>query len=152
MGWVTVLVFFQLSRRICYHSPILHQYTTKSLTGCITIDHEIFADIWQCQHRSGGKLPFQFLEALFTLGRPFKLLGLLQKVGHRTGYLGENFDESTIISSQSKKLLTSVTLWGCSHSFTASILAGSTTTPSADSTWPRKATFYSQNSHLLNFA
>jgi hypothetical protein len=52
---------------------------------------------------SCGKLLFQFLEALFALGRPFKLLGLLQWIGHRMSYLGEVFDELAIISNQSQE-------------------------------------------------
>jgi len=48
-------------------------------------------------------LLFQGLEALLALGRPLKLIGLLQKVGHRLGYLGKVLNEAAIISYQPKE-------------------------------------------------
>jgi hypothetical protein len=80
-------------------SPILHQNTTKSLSRCITIDHEVLSDIRQGKNRSGGKLLFQSLETELTLGCPLKFIGLLQEVGHGLGYLREVLDESAIVTS-----------------------------------------------------
>jgi hypothetical protein len=67
----------QLTRHIGNDSPILHQNTTRSLSGCITIDHEVLSDIRQGKNRSGDKLLFQSLETKLTLGCPLKLIGLL---------------------------------------------------------------------------
>jgi hypothetical protein len=89
----------QLMGCIGNDSPILHQNTTKSLSGCITIDHKVLSDIRQGKNRSGGKLLFQSLETKVTLERPLKLIGLLQEVGHGLGNLREVLDESTIVTS-----------------------------------------------------
>ena len=62
-------------------------------------------NVRQCYHRSGGKLLFQGLEALLALGRPLKLIGLLQKVGHKLGYLGKVLNEVVVVSCQPKKTL-----------------------------------------------
>ena len=78
MGRVALLMVLQLAGCISYDSPILHQNTAKSLYGCIIIDHEVLLNVGQHEHRSGGKLVFQGLEALLTLGCPLKLIGLLQ--------------------------------------------------------------------------
>jgi len=42
---------------------------------------------------------------LLALGHPLKLIGLLQKVGHRLGYLGKVLNEAAVISYQPKKTL-----------------------------------------------
>jgi len=78
VGRVALLMVLQLSGCIGNDSPTLHQNATQSLSGCITIDYEVFLDIGQGKNRSGGKLLFQSLEAVLTLGRPFKLISLLQ--------------------------------------------------------------------------
>jgi hypothetical protein len=78
MGWVALLMVLQLSRHIGNDSSTLHQNATQSLSGFITIDHKVFLDIKQGKNRSGGKLLFQSLEAMLTLGCPFKLISLLQ--------------------------------------------------------------------------
>jgi hypothetical protein len=75
---VALLMVLQLSGRIGNDSSTLSQNTTKSLSGCITIDHEVFPIIGQGKDRCGGKLLFQSLEAVLALRRPFKLISLLQ--------------------------------------------------------------------------
>jgi hypothetical protein len=55
----------------------LHQNIAKSLSGCITIDHEVFLDIRQGKNKCGGKLLFQSLEVVLALRCPFKLISLL---------------------------------------------------------------------------
>jgi hypothetical protein len=87
VGQVALLMVLQLSGRIGNDSPTLHQNIAQSLSGCIRIDHEVFLDIRQGKNRSGGKLLFQSLEAMLTLGCALKPIGLLQKVGHGLGYL-----------------------------------------------------------------
>jgi hypothetical protein len=94
-----LLMVLQLTGRIGNDSPILHQNTAKSLSGCITIDHEVLPDVRQGKNRSGGKLLFQSLETKLTLGCPLKLIGLLQEVGHGLSYLREVLDESAIVTS-----------------------------------------------------
>jgi hypothetical protein len=103
VGQVALLMVLQLSGCISYDSPTLHQNTTKSLSRGITIDHEVFLDARQGKHRSSGELLFQGLEALLVLGRPLKLVGLLQQVGHGLGCLGEILNETAIVTSQPKK-------------------------------------------------
>ena len=98
MGRVALLMVLQLSGCISYDSPILHQNIAKSLSGCITIDHEVSLNVEQREHKSGGKFLFQGLEALLALGHPLKLIGLLQQVGHRLGYLGKVLNEAVVIS------------------------------------------------------
>jgi hypothetical protein len=78
VGLVALLMVLQLSRHIGDDSSTLHQNTVESLSGCITIDHEVFLDIGQGKNRSGGKLLFQSLETMLALGCPFKLISLLQ--------------------------------------------------------------------------
>jgi hypothetical protein len=87
MGWVALLMVLQLSGRIGNDPSTLHQYTTESLFGCITIDHKVFLDIGQGKNMCGGKLLFQSLEAVLALGCLFKLISLLQQVSHGLGYL-----------------------------------------------------------------
>ena len=41
MGWIILLMRPELAGSICNDFPILHQYTTQSLSGCITIDDKI---------------------------------------------------------------------------------------------------------------
>ena len=77
VGRVALLMVLQLSGRIGNDSPTLHQNATQSLSGCITIDYEVFLDIEQGKNRSGGKLLFQSLEVVLALWRPFKLISLL---------------------------------------------------------------------------
>jgi hypothetical protein len=84
---VALLMILQLLGCIGNDSFALHQNTTKSLSRCIIIDHEVFLDIGQGKNRSDGKLLFQSLEAMLALGRPFKLISLLQVIGHGLGYL-----------------------------------------------------------------
>ena len=48
MGRVALLVVLQLAGSISYNSPILHQNTTESLSGCITIDHKVLLNVRQC--------------------------------------------------------------------------------------------------------
>jgi starvation-inducible outer membrane lipoprotein len=78
MGWVALLMVLQLSGCIGNGPSTLHQNTTESMSGCITIDHEVFLDIGKGKNRGGGKLLFQSLEDVLALGRPFKLISLLQ--------------------------------------------------------------------------
>jgi hypothetical protein len=78
VSWVALLMVLQLSGHIGNDSSTLHQNTAKSLSGCITIDHEVFLDIQPGKDMCGGKLLFQSLEAVLTLRRPFKLISLLQ--------------------------------------------------------------------------
>jgi hypothetical protein len=99
MSQVTLFMVLQLIGRVGNDSPILHQNRTKSLSRCITIDHEVLSDIRQGKNRSGGKLLFQSLETKLTLGCPLKLIGLLQEVGHGLSYLGEVLDKSAIVTS-----------------------------------------------------
>jgi hypothetical protein len=40
-------------------SLILHQNTSKSLSGCAIIDHEVLPNVRQGKDRSGGKLLFR---------------------------------------------------------------------------------------------
>jgi starvation-inducible outer membrane lipoprotein len=87
MGWVALLMVLQLSGCIGNDPSTLHQNTTESMSRCITIDHEVFLDIGQGKNRCGGKLLLQRLEVVLALGRPFKLISLLQQVGHGLGYL-----------------------------------------------------------------
>jgi hypothetical protein len=77
LGWVALLMVLQLSGRIGNESSTLHQNTAVSLSGCITIDHEVFLDIGQGKNKSGGKLLFQSLEVVLILGHPFKLISVL---------------------------------------------------------------------------
>ena len=42
---------------------------------------------------------------MLALARPLKLIGLLQKVGHRLGYLGKVLNEAAIVSCQPKETL-----------------------------------------------
>jgi hypothetical protein len=42
---VALLMVLELSGRIGNDSSTLHQNTAKSLSRCITIDHEVFLDI-----------------------------------------------------------------------------------------------------------
>jgi hypothetical protein len=44
---IALFMILQLSRGIGNNSSIVHQNTTESLAGCITIDYEIFADVRQ---------------------------------------------------------------------------------------------------------
>ena len=39
MSWIVLLMHLKLSRDISYNLFSLHQYTTKSNSGCIAIDH-----------------------------------------------------------------------------------------------------------------
>jgi hypothetical protein len=48
MGRVALLMVLQLAGSINYNSPILHQNIAKSLSGCITIDHEVLLNVRQC--------------------------------------------------------------------------------------------------------
>jgi hypothetical protein len=77
MSRVTLLMVLQLMGCVGNDSSILHQNTTKSLSGCITIDHEVLSDIRQGKNRSGGKFLFQSLETELTLGCPLEFIGLL---------------------------------------------------------------------------
>ena len=45
---ISLFMLLQLSGSISNDSPILHQYTSKSLARGITIDDEILSDIRQC--------------------------------------------------------------------------------------------------------
>jgi hypothetical protein len=67
----------QLTGRIGNDSPILHQNMAKSLSRCVTIDHEVPLDVRQGKDRSSGKLLFRGLETKLTLECPLKLIGLL---------------------------------------------------------------------------
>jgi hypothetical protein len=58
MGWVALLMVLQLSGCIGNDSSTLHQNIAESLSGCITIDHEVFLDIRHGKDRSGGELLF----------------------------------------------------------------------------------------------
>ena len=46
MSRVALFMVFQLSRGISYDFPVLHQNTTKSLPGCITVDYKVLPDVW----------------------------------------------------------------------------------------------------------
>ena len=46
MSRVALFMVFQLSRGISYDFPLLHQNTTKSLPGCITVDYKVLPDVW----------------------------------------------------------------------------------------------------------
>jgi predicted nucleic acid-binding protein len=48
MGQVALLMVLQLLGYISYDSPILHENIAKSLSGCITIDHEVLLNVRQC--------------------------------------------------------------------------------------------------------
>ena len=46
MGWVILLMRPELSGSISYYFSILHEYTTQSLSGCVTINDKIQMNIW----------------------------------------------------------------------------------------------------------
>ena len=48
MGRPALLMVLQLVGSIRYDSTILHQNTAKSLSRCITIDHEVLLNVRQC--------------------------------------------------------------------------------------------------------
>ena len=41
MGWIILLMRPERAGSICNDFPVLHEYTTQSLSGCITIDDKI---------------------------------------------------------------------------------------------------------------
>ena len=41
MGWIILLMRPELAGSICNDFPVLHEYTTQSLSGWITIDDKI---------------------------------------------------------------------------------------------------------------
>jgi hypothetical protein len=45
LGRVALLMVLQPVGSISYNSSILHQNTTKSLSGCITMDHEVLLNV-----------------------------------------------------------------------------------------------------------
>ena len=45
MGRIVLLMIPELAGSICDEFPVLHQYTTQSLSGCITIDDKISMNI-----------------------------------------------------------------------------------------------------------
>ena len=46
MCWVILLMRPELSGSISYYIPVLHEYTTQSLSGCVTINDKIPMNIW----------------------------------------------------------------------------------------------------------
>jgi hypothetical protein len=48
MGQVALLIILQMAGSTSYNSPILHQNIAKSLSRCITIDHEVLLNVRQC--------------------------------------------------------------------------------------------------------
>ena len=47
MGWIILLMRPEMAGSICNNFSVLHQYTTQSLSGCITIDDKIPMNVRQ---------------------------------------------------------------------------------------------------------
>ena len=66
MSEVVSLVSFELPGSIGNDLPTLHQNTTQSRQGCITIDLKLTAIVWKSKDESMSKTLFKLLKTQFA--------------------------------------------------------------------------------------
>ena len=98
MGGIVLLVDFELTRCVSYNLVSMHENTTKTKVGSITIDNEVVVSVGQCENRSIAKHMFEGLKSRLLFGSPNKRLVFMSKGGKRHNDFRESFDKSSIIA------------------------------------------------------
>src|SRR3954463_16541583 len=123
------LMRLQLTRGISNNLFLLHKDRTQSLQRGVTEYLERRGCIRRNQDWSGSELLFECLKACLTCRSPKIFLAFLEEIGKRLRYFREVLNEATTIIAKPRKLRTSLTLTGGSHSTMVFTVSGLTAMP-----------------------
>src|SRR3954468_5218026 len=70
---------------------------------CVAINHEVFQSIRRSKHWGRSELVLESLKTFLTFISPLKLDAFVKQVSQRPGNLGEIFDKTTAIASESEE-------------------------------------------------
>ncbi|MFS7956304.1 hypothetical protein Hanom_Chr07g00653061 [Helianthus anomalus] len=98
MGFIVLLVDFELARCVSYNLVPLYKNTTKTKVGSITIDNEVVVFVGQCENGSIAKHVLKGLKGKLLFGSPNKRLVFMSKSGKRHNDFRESFDKSSIVA------------------------------------------------------
>src|SRR3954468_21987412 len=73
------------------------------MTRRFAINHEVLLSIRRSKHWGRSELVLEGLETFLTFICPLKLDAFVKQISHRPGNLGEIFDKTTAIASESEK-------------------------------------------------
>src|SRR3954468_18427042 len=73
------------------------------MTRCVAINHEVLLSIRRSKHWGRSELVLEGLETFLTFISPLKLYAFVKQISHRPDNLGEIFDKTTAIASESEK-------------------------------------------------
>src|SRR3954465_8118317 len=70
---------------------------------CVAIYHEVLLSIRRSKHWGSSELVLESLKTFLTFISPLKLDAFVKQISHRPGNLGNFFDKTTAIASESEE-------------------------------------------------